>query len=80
LEDANKFEKDVVPRKIFRYENEISMDPKTKKNDYLVRVWFETDKKDELLYKYSIAHDEKEGCYCLDKSSFFYAGLENQGA
>jgi hypothetical protein len=31
-----------MPDKILRFENVISADPESKKNDYIIKVWFET--------------------------------------
>jgi len=39
----------------------------------LLRVWFESDKKDEMLYRYSIPAGQNDGNLSLERTSFYYA-------
>lgn len=54
LEDANKFEDKYAPNRIWRFENVISLDPRTKQNDYVIKVWYESKDGYRMLYNYGI--------------------------
>jgi hypothetical protein len=58
LEDSKNFDAKYAPEKILRFENVISEDPESKKNDYVIKVWFESKDDYRLLYNYAILHGE----------------------
>ena len=62
MKDSDKF--DQKPAKIEKYENVISTDPETGKEDYTVKVWYQTDDKKRQVYSFTKPHDE-DGKYTL---------------
>jgi hypothetical protein len=74
--DSKLFEEKYMPNRILRFENVICSDPESKKNDYIIKVWFESKEDYRLLYNYSILHGENKGKFTLERTSF---DMENLG-
>ena len=58
MEDAKNFEEDKKPVKIWKFENEVSLNPESKKNDSYVKVWFEGKGGNRLVYEYKLKEGE----------------------
>ena len=61
LEDAKSFEDQNQPVKIWKFDNEVEFNPDTQRNDYYVKVWFETKGGQRLLYNFSLSQGEQQG-------------------
>ena len=70
LEDAGKFEDKFQPIKVWKFDNEVELNPETQRNDYYVKIWYEDKAGERVLYNFRLNHGDEAGTFALEKTSF----------
>ena len=62
LNDMKNMEKNKVPNKILSYSNELSIDEKSNKQQWLIKILFNPENSsDKLCYQYCLGEGDNEG-------------------
>ena len=66
LDDANIFGDQSSAFKIHRFKNEIDVDANSGRNQYIIKVWFDSVKRTKLLYTFTYLQGTDSATYRID--------------